>query len=79
MTSRASGTRYARALFDVARKEGSVEETGRDFAAFAQLVAGHDLLARVLSNPAIPAASSARVMSSCSHEPARWHRPSAGS
>jgi F-type H+-transporting ATPase subunit delta len=55
MTSRASGTRYARALFDVARKEGSVEETGRDLAAFAQLVAGHDLLARVLSNPAIPA------------------------
>ena len=55
MTSRASGTRYARALFDVARKEGRVEDTGRDLAAFAQLVAGHDLLARVLSNPAIPA------------------------
>ena len=54
MTSRASGTRYARALFDVARKEGIVEETGRDLAAFAQLVASHDLLARVLSNPAIP-------------------------
>jgi len=55
MTSRAAGTRYARALFDVARKDGNVEQAGRDLAAFAQLVAGHDLLARVLSNPAIPA------------------------
>jgi F-type H+-transporting ATPase subunit delta len=62
MTSRAAGTRYARALFDVARKEGNVEQAGRDLAAFAQLVAGHDLLARVLSNPAIPAARKRAVI-----------------
>jgi F-type H+-transporting ATPase subunit delta len=54
MTSRAAGIRYARALFDVARKETDIEQAGRDLAAFAQLVAGHELLARVLSNPAIP-------------------------
>ena len=55
MTSRASGTRYARALFDVALKEGDVQQAGADLGAFAQLVAGHDTLARVLSNPAVPA------------------------
>jgi len=62
MTSRAAGTRYARALFDVARKEGNIEQAGRDLAAFAQLVAGHDLLARVLSNPAIPASRKRAVV-----------------
>jgi F-type H+-transporting ATPase subunit delta len=55
MTGRAAGTRYARALFDVALKEADVEQAGRDLAAFARLVAGHEVLARVLSNPAIPA------------------------
>jgi F-type H+-transporting ATPase subunit delta len=62
MTSRAAGTRYARALFDVARKEGHIEQAGRDLAAFAQLVAGHDLLPRVLSNPAIPASRKRAVI-----------------
>jgi F-type H+-transporting ATPase subunit delta len=56
MTSRAAGTRYARALFDVALKEGDVRTAGADLGAFAQLVADHGALARVLSNPAIPAA-----------------------
>jgi F-type H+-transporting ATPase subunit delta len=62
MTSRAAGIRYARALFDVARKEGDIEQAGRDLAAFAQLVAGHDLLPRVLSNPAIPASRKRAVI-----------------
>ena len=62
MTSRTAGTRYARALFDVARKEGNIEQAGRDLAAFAQLVAGHDLLPRVLSNPAIPASRKRAVI-----------------
>jgi F-type H+-transporting ATPase subunit delta len=57
MTSRAAGTRYARALFDVALKESAdLEQIGRDLGAFAQMVAGHEGLTRVLSNPAIPAA-----------------------
>jgi len=55
MTSRAAGTRYARALFDVARKENrDVEQVGRELEAFARLVAGNEELSRVLSNPAIP-------------------------
>lgn len=55
MTSRAAANRYARALFDVALKEGDVQQAGRDLSAFADLVASHDSLAKVLSNPAIPA------------------------
>jgi F-type H+-transporting ATPase subunit delta len=62
MTSRAAGTRYARALFDVARKEADIEQVGRDLANFAALVAGHDTLSRVLSNPAIPAARKRAVV-----------------
>jgi F-type H+-transporting ATPase subunit delta len=55
MTSRAAATRYARALFDVALKEGDVQQAGRDLTAFAQLVASHESLPKVLVNPAIPA------------------------
>ena len=55
MTSRAAAARYARALFDVALKEGDVEQAGRDLQAFAQIVAGHDALPKILANPAIPA------------------------
>ena len=56
MTSRAAGIRYARALFDVALKEGDVQQAGRDLAEFAGIVSGNDGLARVLSNPAVAAA-----------------------
>ena len=62
MTSRAAGTRYARALFDVALKEADIEQAGRDLAGFAELVAGNDALKRVLSNPAIPAARKRAVV-----------------
>jgi F-type H+-transporting ATPase subunit delta len=55
MTSRAAATRYARALFDVALKEGDVQQAGTDLAAFAALVAGHDTLPKILANPGIPA------------------------
>lgn len=55
MTSRAAATRYARALFDVAQKEGDVQQAGRDLQGFAQLVAGHETLPKILANPAIPA------------------------
>jgi F-type H+-transporting ATPase subunit delta len=54
MTARGAATRYARALFDVATKEGDVQQAGRDLQAFAALVAGNDMLARTLTNPAIP-------------------------
>jgi len=55
MTSRAAAARYARALFDVALKEGDVQQAGRDLQDFAQLVAGHESLPKILANPAIPA------------------------
>jgi F-type H+-transporting ATPase subunit delta len=54
MTARGAATRYARALFDVATKEGDVQQAGRDLQAFAALVAGNEMLARTLTNPAIP-------------------------
>ena len=54
MTARGAATRYARALFDVARKESDVQQAGREISGFAQLVAGNEMLARVLENPAIP-------------------------
>lgn len=62
MTSRAAATRYARALFDVARREGDIHQAGRDLEEFAGLAAGHQTLARVLSNPAIPAAQKRGVI-----------------
>jgi len=55
MTSRAAAARYARALFDVALKESDVQQAGRDLQGFAQLVAGHESLPKILANPAIPA------------------------
>ena len=55
MTSRAAGTRYARALFDVARKEGDVQQAGQELTRFAEFISRHDTLAKIFSNPAIPA------------------------
>ena len=55
MTSRAAGTRYARALFDVARKEGDVHQAGQELASFAQFVSSQETLQKIFANPAIPA------------------------
>jgi F-type H+-transporting ATPase subunit delta len=54
MTNRAAGTRYARALFDVARKEGDVQRAGQELTSFTEFVSRHDALAKVFANPAIP-------------------------
>jgi F-type H+-transporting ATPase subunit delta len=62
MTSRAAATRYARALFDVALKEANVEKTQEDLQQFADLVAGHEMLAHTLANPAVPAAKKRTVV-----------------
>jgi F-type H+-transporting ATPase subunit delta len=64
MTARAAAVRYARALFDVALKEGDIQQAGRDLGEFSRLVASHDLLARVLTNPAVPAARKRGVVES---------------
>ena len=62
MTSRAAGIRYARALFDVARKEADVQQAGQDLAGFAQFVSSHEPLQKIFSNPAIPAAKKKAVV-----------------
>jgi F-type H+-transporting ATPase subunit delta len=63
MTAGAAARRYARALFDVALAEGAdLEGISRDLAGIGDLVAGNEALARVLSNPAIPAARKRGVM-----------------
>jgi F-type H+-transporting ATPase subunit delta len=63
MTSRAAATRYARALFDVARHE-NVDTAGlqQDLASFATLFRTHDDLLRTLSHPAIPASKKRSVI-----------------
>ena len=62
MTSRASATRYARALFDVAQKEADIQQVGRDITAFAAVVGQHEVLSRALANPAVPAARKRAVV-----------------
>jgi F-type H+-transporting ATPase subunit delta len=57
MTSRAAAIRYARALFDLALAEKrDVAALQSELTGFAELVSGNESLARVLANPAIPAA-----------------------
>jgi F-type H+-transporting ATPase subunit delta len=57
MTSRTAAARYARALLDVASKEapGSIEAIGQELDAFNVTIAQNPALARVLTNPAVPA------------------------
>lgn len=56
MSTRASAARYARALFDVALQEGSLEQANNDLTTVTDLLQQHQDLQRVLVNPAIPAA-----------------------
>lgn len=56
MTSLAAAGRYARALFDVAQREGSnLEQVQRDLQQFVDVYAQHPGLRSTLANPAIPA------------------------
>jgi len=56
MTNRAAAARYARALLDVAVREGAdLDAIERELAAFLDLGARHPELARVLLNAAVPA------------------------
>ncbi|MGH9312106.1 MAG: F0F1 ATP synthase subunit delta [Vicinamibacterales bacterium] len=55
MTSRAAAARYARALFDVIVSKRDPAGAHPELTAFAELVGGHDALARVAANPALPA------------------------
>jgi F-type H+-transporting ATPase subunit delta len=55
MSARASATRYARALFDVALQESIAERAEQDLSAFAGLLDQHPPLRSALTHPAIPA------------------------
>ncbi len=56
MTSRGAAIRYARALFDIALAEKKdLRKTYDDLRAFSDLFSKTEGLARVLTNPAIPA------------------------
>jgi F-type H+-transporting ATPase subunit delta len=56
MSTRASAARYARALFDVALLEGTLEQADRDLTTVASLLQQQTDLQAVLTNPAVPAA-----------------------
>jgi F-type H+-transporting ATPase subunit delta len=62
MTSRGAATRYARAFFDVAQKEADIQRVGEELKAFNATISGHETLARVFANPAVPAARKRAVV-----------------
>jgi F-type H+-transporting ATPase subunit delta len=63
LTSRRAATRYARALFDITLAEKrDLVGTYRELNDFARLVTTNEALARVLVNPAIPAARKRAVV-----------------
>jgi F-type H+-transporting ATPase subunit delta len=62
MTPQGLARRYAGALFDVARKGGTLEAAGRDLSAMRDLVAGHDQLRKVFESTAVPAPKKRAVL-----------------
>ena len=55
MTNRTAGTRYARALLDVAVKEKTdLDQVGRELASIVDLFTQHKALAQVMLNPVVP-------------------------
>jgi F-type H+-transporting ATPase subunit delta len=62
MPSRASATRYARALFDVALKESDPVRIERDVVSFEALMSGNAELQGALTNPAIPVAAKRKIV-----------------
>lgn len=61
MPSRASATRYARALFDVALKESDPVQIERDLASFAGLMSQNAELNGALTNPAVPTSAKRQI------------------
>ena len=64
MSTRASATRYARALFDVVSKEGNPEQVEQELAVLASVFAGSSELRKALADPAVPAAAKRSVVES---------------
>src|SRR5688572_26069707 len=62
MSSRASATRYARALLDVVIKEANPEQVDQQLADLATLFTGNPELQKALTHPAVPVASKRGVI-----------------
>jgi F-type H+-transporting ATPase subunit delta len=54
MSRRPSAVPFAKALFDVASREGQVERIGEEIAALTALTDAHPDLQRALTHPAVP-------------------------
>jgi F-type H+-transporting ATPase subunit delta len=54
MSSGAVAERYAQAVFELARDDGSLAELAREIADFAKMVEGDEQLRSVLLNPLLP-------------------------
>ena len=63
MPSRAVATRYARALFEVSMTEADPQKVGQDLSEFAALLAEHEMLGKVLLNPAVSTVRKRAVVS----------------
>ncbi len=57
MTLQSIARRYAAALFDVARKNGTLDRVERDLGMLTDLIASHEDLRKVLATPAVPASN----------------------
>ena len=57
MTNRTAAARYARALYDVCLDRHELRKIEGNLAQFHELVTGHEMLGRVLQNPAVPASN----------------------
>lgn len=62
MTSRRAASRYARALFDVSLREADPRKVEAELAAFVHLSTGHELLWKIVLNPAVPVTSKRVLM-----------------
>ena len=63
MPSRAVATRYARALFEVSVTEADPQKVEQDLSEFADLLAKHEVLGKMLVNPAVSTSRKRAVVS----------------
>ena len=61
-SSNAAARRYAKALFGIAREDGTVQETGRELAALAHLLETSSALRNALFRPLFPVAERRAVL-----------------
>lgn len=63
MSTRASAARYARALFEVAAKEGGLERIDSELFSLAALFSSHEDLRKALLNPVVPTSAKRAIVS----------------